>query len=70
MFALTPSTRTVVDCTIHSPHPVVTLVQPGHCHQADWLPSDVLPQQGQQEVQGEDVALMNLDARCCQCIQG
>ena len=55
MFTLTPSTRTVVDCMMHSPLPVVMLAQPGHCCQTDRLPSDILPRQGQQEVQGEDV---------------
>ena len=59
MFALTPSMRTVIDCMMHSPLPVVTLAQPGHCHQADQLPSDILPRQGQQEVQGEDVGGAN-----------
>ena len=66
MFALTPSTRTVVDCMVHSPLPVVTLAQPGHCHQADWLPMMFFFGKVSEKCKVKmSVALMNLDTCCC-----
>jgi hypothetical protein len=51
----TPSVRTVVDRTVHSLLPAVTLTQLGRRHHAGQLPGNVLPWQGRQETQGEDV---------------